>query len=166
MSSQVSTCYEIKFSGRYRGLACVHLNVTGHHTRIGSIWVWWEPPVWITDGRGQQCYRKAALWHLARETRRLSWALKIYSTSPSIRGEKHTGPGLGLSAGSGWGMYLFLLFSLQVVLSYHWWPLYVTWWLSVQGCAFWSRSNAAPHLEAQIHQTPILIAWTRILKHK
>jgi len=28
-------------------------------------------------------------WHLARETRRLSWALKIYSTSPSVRGESH-----------------------------------------------------------------------------
>jgi len=27
--------------------------------------------------------------HLARETRRLSWALKIYSTSPSVRGEAH-----------------------------------------------------------------------------
>jgi len=25
-------------------------------------------------------------WHLSRETRRLSWALKIYSTSPSVRG--------------------------------------------------------------------------------
>jgi len=28
-------------------------------------------------------------WHLARETRRLSWALKIYSTSPSVRGDVH-----------------------------------------------------------------------------
>jgi len=27
--------------------------------------------------------------HLARETRRLSWALKIYSTSPSVRGVAH-----------------------------------------------------------------------------
>jgi len=26
MSSQVSACYEIKFSGRYRGFACVLLN--------------------------------------------------------------------------------------------------------------------------------------------
>jgi len=26
MLSQVSACYEIKFSGRYRGLACVLLN--------------------------------------------------------------------------------------------------------------------------------------------
>jgi len=48
---QVSACYEIKFSGRYR--ACVLLtNVTGHHTRIGVVWVWWEPLAWITDGRG------------------------------------------------------------------------------------------------------------------
>jgi len=28
-------------------------------------------------------------WHLARETRRLSWALKIYSANPSIRGDAH-----------------------------------------------------------------------------
>jgi len=28
-------------------------------------------------------------WHLARETRQLNWALKIYSTSPSIRGDAH-----------------------------------------------------------------------------
>jgi len=27
--------------------------------------------------------------HLARETSRLSWALKIYSTSPSIRGDAY-----------------------------------------------------------------------------
>jgi len=63
--------------------------VTGHHTQIGSVWVWWEPPAWITDGRGQRSYRRAALWHLVREIRQLSWALKIYSTSPSIRGDAH-----------------------------------------------------------------------------
>jgi len=28
-----------------------------------------------TDGRGQRSYRRAALWHPARETRQLSWAI-------------------------------------------------------------------------------------------
>jgi len=28
-------------------------------------------------------------WHLASETRWLSWALTIYSTSPSVRGDSH-----------------------------------------------------------------------------
>ena len=64
------------------------------------VWVWWEPPVLITDGRGQRSCRRAAFWHLARETRRLSGAL--FSTSLRVRGEKRTGPGLSLSAGSGW----------------------------------------------------------------
>jgi len=45
--------------------------------------------VWITDGRGQRSYRRATHWHLARETHRPSWALKIYSTSPSVRGDAH-----------------------------------------------------------------------------
>ena len=31
--------------------------------------------VQITDGRGQRSYRRAAIWHPARETRQLSWAL-------------------------------------------------------------------------------------------
>ena len=33
------------------------LTVTGHHTQIGGVWVWWEPPVRITDGRS---YRRPA----------------------------------------------------------------------------------------------------------
>jgi len=33
---------------------CPLTNVTGHQTQIGGIWVWWEPLVWITDGKGQR----------------------------------------------------------------------------------------------------------------
>jgi len=38
MSSQVSACYEIKFSGRYRGFAVSSLNSLNHHTRIVGVW--------------------------------------------------------------------------------------------------------------------------------
>jgi len=59
MSSQVSACYEIKFSGRYRGFACVLFKLWQAITPgSGASGVWWEPPVWITDGRGQRSYRK------------------------------------------------------------------------------------------------------------
>jgi len=58
MSSQVSACNEIKFSGRYRGFACVLFKLWQAITPgLGASGVWWEPPVWITDGRGQQSYR-------------------------------------------------------------------------------------------------------------
>ena len=61
MSSQVSACYEIKFSGRYRGFACVLFKlwqaITPGRRASG---VWWEPPVWITDGGGQRTYRRPA----------------------------------------------------------------------------------------------------------
>jgi len=73
MSSQVSACYEIKFSGQVQRVACVLFKLWQAITpRSGASGVWWEPPVWITDGRGQQSYRKTAYWHPARETHRLS----------------------------------------------------------------------------------------------
>ena len=59
MSSQVSACYEIKFSGRYIGSACVFFKLWQVITPgSGASGVWWELPVWITDGRGQRSYRK------------------------------------------------------------------------------------------------------------
>jgi len=73
MSSQVSACYDIKFSGRYRGFACVLFKLWQAITTVsGASGMWWEPPVWITDGRGQRSYRKTAYRHPARETHRLS----------------------------------------------------------------------------------------------
>ena len=73
MSSQVSVCYEIKFSGRYRRFACVLFKLWQAITPgSGASGVWWEPPVWITDGRGQRSYRKTAYRHPARKTCRLS----------------------------------------------------------------------------------------------
>ena len=73
MSSQVSACYEIKFSGRYRGFVCVLFKLWQAITPgSGMSGVWLEPPVWITDGRGQRSYRKTAYRHPARKTRRLS----------------------------------------------------------------------------------------------
>ena len=43
-----SACYEIKFSGRYRGFACVLLKLWQAITPgSGASGVWWEPPVWI-----------------------------------------------------------------------------------------------------------------------
>ena len=61
MSSQVSACYEIKFSSRYRGFACVLFKLWQAITPgSGASGVWWEPPVWITDGRGQRSHRKTA----------------------------------------------------------------------------------------------------------
>jgi len=68
MSSQVSACYEIILGQVQKVRLCPVSNVTGYHTRT-------EPPVWITDGRGQRSYRRAALWHPARETRWLNLAL-------------------------------------------------------------------------------------------
>ena len=35
--------------------------------------------------------------HLARETRRLSWALKIYNTSPGVRGVAHWASALAVA---------------------------------------------------------------------
>jgi len=53
MSSEVSACHEIILSILS---STSHVpngwNVTGHHTQIVSVWVWWEPPVWTTDSRG------------------------------------------------------------------------------------------------------------------
>ena len=40
MSSQVSACYETKILGQVQRVRlCPLSNVTGHHTRIGGIWV-------------------------------------------------------------------------------------------------------------------------------
>ena len=73
MWSQVSACYEIKFLGRYRGFACVLFKLWQAITPgSGASGVCWEPPVWITDGRGQRSYRKTAYRHPVRKTRRLS----------------------------------------------------------------------------------------------
>jgi len=38
-------------------------------------------------------------WHLARETRQLSWLLKYTVQAPALEG-MHTGPGLGLGGGT------------------------------------------------------------------
>jgi len=43
----------------------------------------------MAGASGSTCRTGSHHWHLARETRRLSWALKIYSTTPSVRGVVH-----------------------------------------------------------------------------
>jgi len=55
----------------------------------------------MAGASGSTCRAGPHHWHLAGETCRLSWALKIYSTSPGLEGLR-TGPVLGLSAGGGW----------------------------------------------------------------
>jgi len=40
MSSQVSACCEIILGQVQRVRLCPLTNVTGHHTRIGDVWVW------------------------------------------------------------------------------------------------------------------------------
>jgi len=59
-------------SSRYREFTCVLFKLWQAITPgSGASGVWWEPPVWITDGMGQRSYRKTAYRHPARETRRL-----------------------------------------------------------------------------------------------
>ena len=53
------------------------------------------------DGRGQWSYRRAALWHPAREPRQLRCTLEIYSTSPRVREKMHWARPRP-HAGSGW----------------------------------------------------------------
>jgi len=77
----LSACYEIKFSGRCRGLAFVLLKCDRpSHPDWGRLGV-------VRAAGVYNRWKVPAV--LARETRRLSWVLKIYSASPSVRGDTH-----------------------------------------------------------------------------
>ena len=99
MSSQVSACYEINSRAGSEGspVSSFKCDRPSHPDwgRLGVLRAAGADNRW----QGQRSYRRAALWHPARETRQLSWTLYIYSMNHRVRGEKHTGPGLGLSAG-------------------------------------------------------------------
>jgi len=103
MSSQASACYDIKFSGKFRGFACVLFQMWQAIITpgLGASGCGESRQCEITDDRGQWSYRRAALWHPAREPRQLRCTLEIYSTSPRVREKMHWARPRP-HAGSGW----------------------------------------------------------------